>query len=100
MLPGPGRESSTRAGVRAWKYAPAGTAGVTGADADDAGPVPIALVAVTLNVYAVPLVNPVKSHVKANTNVHPAGGDTTGDDATEYPVIGDPPVDPGANHDT
>src|SRR5688572_24538798 len=33
--------------------------GVTGADAADAGPVPMALVAVTVNVYAVPLVRPV-----------------------------------------
>ena len=33
--------------------------GVTLFDAADAGPVPIALVAVTVNVYAVPLVRPV-----------------------------------------
>jgi hypothetical protein len=33
-------------------------AGVTAADGDDAGPVPTALVAVTVNVYAVPLVSP------------------------------------------
>jgi hypothetical protein len=33
--------------------------GVTEFDAADAGPVPTALVADTLNVYAVPLVNPV-----------------------------------------
>ena len=33
--------------------------GVTVFDADDCGPVPIALVAETLNVYAVPLVRPV-----------------------------------------
>jgi hypothetical protein len=33
--------------------------GVTVFDAAEAGPVPIALVAVTVNVYAVPLVSPV-----------------------------------------
>jgi hypothetical protein len=33
-------------------------AGVTEFDAPDAGPVPTALVAVTVNVYAVPLVSP------------------------------------------
>ena len=31
---------------------------VTGADADDCGPVPIAFLAATLNVYAVPFVRP------------------------------------------
>ncbi len=35
--------------------------GVTGVDAADDGPVPMALVAVTVNVYAVPLVSPVTS---------------------------------------
>ena len=34
-------------------------AGVTAADAAEAGPVPTALVAVTVKVYAVPLVSPV-----------------------------------------
>jgi hypothetical protein len=34
-------------------------AGVTGGDGSDAGPVPCALVAVTVNVYGVPLVRPV-----------------------------------------
>ncbi|MBK6602781.1 MAG: hypothetical protein IPG28_14835 [Betaproteobacteria bacterium] len=38
--------------------APGTVAGVTAADAADAGPVPTALVAVTVNVYAVPLVRP------------------------------------------
>jgi len=32
--------------------------GVTGAEADEAGPVPTLFVAVTLKVYGVPLVNP------------------------------------------
>ncbi|BAS11711.1 hypothetical protein AHiyo8_00140 [Arthrobacter sp. Hiyo8] len=39
--------------------------GVTGADADDAGDVPIAFVAVTVNVYAVPLASPVTVAVVA-----------------------------------
>jgi hypothetical protein len=38
--------------------APGTVAGVTAADATDAGPVPTALVAVTVNVYAVPLERP------------------------------------------
>ena len=40
-------------------------AGVTGFDAADAGPVPTAFVADTLNVYAVPLVSPVTFAVVA-----------------------------------
>ena len=36
-----------------------GATGVTGGDGADAGPVPCALVAVTVNVYGVPLVRPV-----------------------------------------
>jgi len=36
-----------------------GTTGVTAAEAADAGPVPTLLVAVTVKVYAVPLVSPV-----------------------------------------
>ena len=39
--------------------APGTTAGVTLLDAADADPVPTLLVAVTVNVYAVPLVSPV-----------------------------------------
>ena len=41
----------------------AGTAGVTLLLAEEAALVPKALVAVTVNVYAVPLVRPVTSHV-------------------------------------
>ena len=43
----------------------AAAAGVTGFDAADAGPVPTALVADTVNVYAVPLVSPVTFAVVA-----------------------------------
>jgi hypothetical protein len=42
-----------------------GTLGVTAADDADAGPVPTALVADTVNVYAVPLVSPVTVAVVA-----------------------------------
>jgi hypothetical protein len=72
-------------------------AGVTGALATDAGEVPTALVAVTVNVYAVPLVRPVTVAVKgpAEVAVRPPG-----DAVTVYPVIGDPPLLAGAVHDT
>jgi hypothetical protein len=39
--------------------APGSVAGVTDADAEDDEPVPAALIAATVNVYAVPFVNPV-----------------------------------------
>jgi hypothetical protein len=39
------------------------SAGVTGEEEAEAGPVPSALVAVTVKVYAVPLVSPVTMHV-------------------------------------
>jgi hypothetical protein len=42
-----------------------GTTDVTGMEALDAGPVPTALVAVTVNVYAVPLVRPVTTALLA-----------------------------------
>jgi hypothetical protein len=44
---------------------PGTVAGVTAVEAADAGPVPTLLVAVTVNVYAVPLVNPVTVAVSA-----------------------------------
>ena len=42
--------------------APGKVEGVAGGDGAEAGPVPSALVAVTVNVYAVPLVSPVTVH--------------------------------------
>jgi hypothetical protein len=42
--------------------APGSPAGVTAVDGVDAGPVPAALVAVTMNVYGVPSVSPVTAH--------------------------------------
>jgi hypothetical protein len=47
-------------GIGAGVTAPCVTAaGVTAADAAESGPVPITLIAATLNVYAVPFVKPV-----------------------------------------
>ena len=74
--------------------------GVMEADAEDAVEVPATFVAVTVNVYAVPLVNPVKVHVSAFRFVQPAGGVTAGKEVTEYPVIVDPPLEAGALHET
>src|ERR1035437_7458616 len=53
----PSRESRTRAGVRAWYVAPIRET-VTLDDGSDAGPVPAALVAVTVKVYGWPLIRP------------------------------------------
>ena len=71
--------------------------GVTEAEAADAGPVPTLLVAVTLNVYAVPFVNPdTTAEVAPDVDaVAPPGVAVT-----VYPVIAEPPLDAGADHDT
>jgi len=55
------------------------------------------LVAVTVNVYGVPLVNPVTAAVVAPVvvAVSPPGAEVT-----VYPVIADPPLLAGAVHDT
>jgi hypothetical protein len=45
--------------------APGTTSGVADADDADAGPVPTVLVAVTVNVYAVPFTRPLTVHVSA-----------------------------------
>ena len=47
----------------------AGATGVTLLLAEEAALVPKALVAVTVNVYAVPLVSPVTSHVSASASL-------------------------------
>jgi hypothetical protein len=71
--------------------------GVTALDVA-AGPVPIAFVAVTLNVYAVPFVNPV---IVAEVADAPAGTDVPAVDpaygVTVYPVIALPPLPAGAD---
>ena len=67
-------------------------AGVTLLDAADAAPGPVALVATTVNVYAVPLVNPVTIiGLDAPLPVKPPG-----DDVTVYEVTAVPPLAAGA----
>jgi hypothetical protein len=77
--------------------APGAALGITAAEAPDAGDVPAALVAVTVNVYAVPLTRPVTV-----ADVAPVvfAGATPGAAVTVYPVIAEPPLLAGAVHDT
>ena len=53
--------------------------------------------AFTVNVYAVPFVNPVTVHDNAPAVEHVLA---PGDDVTTYPVIAAPPLLTGADHDT
>ena len=73
------------------------TDGVTAALANDAREVPTELVAVTVNMYAMPLVRPVTVAEVAPDVVAVA---PSGDAVTVYPVIGKPPLLAGAVHDT
>ena len=75
-----------------------GAVGVTEADAAEAGEVPTALVADTVNVYAVPLDNPVIVPVVANRETHAVF--PPGEAVIVYPVIAEPPSLTGATHDT
>ncbi len=69
---------------------------MTAADGCEAGPVPMALLAATVNVYGVPFVRPVTPHDSpAVVQVSPPG-----EEVTVYPVIGVPPSQAGACHDT
>jgi hypothetical protein len=71
---------------------PGVVAGVTDAEGSLAAPVPATLVAVTVNVYAVPLVRP-------DTMIGddaPVAVNPPGDDVTVYPVIVAPPLLAGA----
>jgi hypothetical protein len=65
--------------------------------ASDSGEVPIALVAVTVNVYAAPLTRPETVAVVAPVVLTVA---PPGEVVTVYPVIRDPPVVAGAIHET
>ena len=67
-------------------------AGVTADDALEAVPVPTELVAVTVMVYAVPLVSP----VTVIGDDAPVAVRPPGEEVTVYPVITDPPVFTGA----
>ena len=71
-------------------------AGVTEDDAVEAGPVPIALVAVTVKVYAVPLVSPVTVIGDEGPLAVTAVPPPTGVAFTVYPVITDEPALLGA----
>ena len=69
------------------------TVGVTAFEGTEAGPVPAALVAVTVNVYPVPFVNPVTViGLPVPLAVSPPG-----DDVTVYEVIVVPPLEAGAS---
>jgi hypothetical protein len=74
---------------------------VTGPDAADGGPVPLAFFATTVNVYVVPLVKPViVSDVAAELNVRAVCAVVPTNGVTTYPVIADPLSVAGAVHDT
>jgi hypothetical protein len=74
--------------------APGTVAGVAPFDAADAGPVPIAFVAVTLNVYVVPFTRPVTSiDVQGAVQVPVI---VPGEDVAVYDVIAEPPSLAGA----
>jgi hypothetical protein len=79
--------------------APGGAAGTTAPEAVEATDVPSAFVAVTVNVYDVPLVRPatVQEVDEADEVVHVFD---PGDDDTVYPVIVDIPSSAGAVHVT
>jgi len=71
-------------------------AGTTAPDTADADPAPALFAAVTVNVYEVPFVRPgtvqlVVDVVQVNE---------PGMDVAVYPVVGLPPVEAGATHDT
>jgi hypothetical protein len=74
----------------------AGTTGVTELDADDAGDVPIAFVAVTVNVYEVPLVKPPTEI----GDEEPLAVTPPGLDVTVKLVIAEPPLFAGAEKAT
>jgi hypothetical protein len=92
--PSPTRVSNTRTGVLPMNP---GALGVTALLAEDASEVPAALVAVAVNVYAVPLVSPVTVAVVGPAVLALA---PPGDAVTVYPVTGEPPLLAGAVHDT
>ena len=75
-----------------------GTAeGTTTPEGSEAAPVPAAFDAVTVNEYAVPLVNPTTVHDNERDETHIA---PPGDATTVYDTITEPPDDTGATHET
>ena len=79
--------------------APGIVRGVMDVDSTDAGELPAAFTAITVKVYAVPLLNPEKVHERFKVFVQSAGAVTAGDEVTKYPVILAPPLDTGALHE-
>jgi hypothetical protein len=77
--------------------APGTVLGVTAALGKEASELPAALAAVSVNVYAVPLVRPVTVAVVAPVVLTVA---PSGEAVTVYPVTGDPPLLDGAIHET
>ena len=73
-----------------------GPCGTTAVDAADAGPVPAEFVAVTVNMYEVPLVRPETVH----TFVEVVHVFESGIEVTVNELTAKPPVDVGADHDT
>jgi len=72
--------------------------GVTAVDGSDTTDSPATFVAITVNVYAVPFVNPVIVHDVAGAfTVHEP---PPGPAVTVYDVTGEPPSSAGAVHDT
>src|SRR5712691_6817563 len=82
--------------------APGTVAGVTALEAADAGPVPTALVAVTVNVYLSPLDRPVTViGLAVPVATWPPRAELVASVAvTVYWVIAEPPLDDGALNDT
>lgn len=76
--------------------------GVTADEAVDCAEVPIALLAVTLNVYGVPFVNPVISQVSVGATVVHVPAETFPDvyAVAVYPVTSEPRESSGASHET
>jgi len=77
--------------------APGTVDGTTADDAVEAEPVPDTFVAVTVNVYGVPLARPVTEQLVAPLATHVA---PPGDAVTVYELIAAPPLLAGADHDT
>jgi hypothetical protein len=77
-----------------------GATGVTAFEGAEAGLEPIALFAVTVKVYEVPLLSPVTVVERTGPLTDVAGwGDDPTNGVTVYPVMADPPSDEGALQD-
>ena len=80
--------------------APGIVRGVIAADAVDERELPASLIATTVKVYEVPLLNPEKVQLKLVVLVQSAGAAIAGEEVTVYPVIADPPLESGALHES